>query len=305
MDRWLVRIGALLVFCLAGITSLHGGLIVDPITSELTVLFDGTPRSDGKEIDSVRAELSGALAPGAGFRFFGQPVNKVFVSENGHIGFSQLTNVPQDFITGPLGTQPGNTDSVAGTAMIAPLWDDYQLVPNTNNFVTAQYVQNHYLNVTWSNVSLTLDPGVKFSTQLLWFDGDTTIRGFEFRKDDIAFGYIPHTTTGPDHFGDIYATAGLDQGNGNFSSVPGTRDGTLLAEDGGLLAWRENEFLLFRPGVESDVPSGFLIGDFQGGYYRGTFTLTAVPEPSQIVMLLAVASYPVIRFWRRRCTALS
>lgn len=282
-------------------TTVQGGLIVDPLG---TTLFNG---STG---DELRVELTGNLAPGTGFRFFGQAVSSVFVSENGHVGFSQLRQDlaggrnQQDYYPGPLGSvNSGN--SVAGTAMIAPLWDDYRLDPSLNNSVTAKYVPNQYLQVTWSNVRLyneTFDgepfPDTQRSVQMVWFDGDTTLRGFEFKKDDIAFGYIPHTKVGPDYFGVIYATAGLDQGNGNFSSVLGTPDGELLPSDGGLLAWGENDFLLFRPGQESAVPDGFLGSNFQGGYHRGAFTFTAVPEPSTLFMLLVTSGYPLVRVWK-------
>ena len=265
-----------------------GGLIVDPLG---TTLFNG---STG---DELRVELE--LASGTGFHFFGQDVTRVFISENGHVGFSQ--NQP-DFFPGPLGA---NSNGVFGSAKIAPLWDDYLLDPLLDNSVTARYVPNQYLQVTWSNVRLyneTFDgepfPDTQRSVQMVWFDGDTTLRGFDFKKDDIAFGYIPHTNVGPEYFGAIDATAGLDNGNGTFSSVLGTLNGELNPADGRLLAWGENDFLLFRPGDESVVPDGFLPSNFQGGYYRGAFTLAAVPEPSTFLLLIVASGFPVIRMWK-------
>jgi hypothetical protein len=189
--------------------------------------------------------------------------------------------------------------------MIAPLWDDYLLDPLLDNLVTARYMPNQYLQVTWSNVRLYNEtvggepfPNTQRSVQMVWFDGDTTLRGFEFKKDDIAFGYIPHTNAGPEYFGPIAATAGLDKGDGTFSSVLGTPEGELLPGDGGLLAWGENDFLLFRPGESTVVPDGFLGSNFQGGYHRAAFTLTAVPEPSTLFMLLVASGFPVIRVWK-------
>jgi hypothetical protein len=286
------------IFCgsfLLSATTVHGGLIVDPL---------GTPLFNGSTGDELRVELIGNLAPGTGFRFFGQAVSSVFVSENGHVGFSQP--VRPDWKPGPLGSaNSGDSTSVAGTAMIAPLWDDYLLDPLLDNLVTARYMPNQYLQVTWSNVRLYNEtvggepfPNTQRSVQMVWFDGDTTLRGFEFKKDDIAFGYIPHTNAGPEYFGPIAATAGLDKGDGTFSSVLGTPEGELLPGDGGLLAWGENDFLLFRPGESTVVPDGFLGSNFQGGYHRAAFTLTAVPEPSTLFMLLVASGFPVIRVWK-------
>ena len=298
MFEMIGKILRIAIFCgpfLLIVTTVKGGLIVDPL---------GTTLFNGSTDDELRVELTGALKPGTGFRFFGQSVDSVFVSENGHVGFSQP--VKSDYAPGPLGSaNSGNTSSVAGTAMIAPLWDDYLLDPLLDNLVTARYMPNQYLQVTWSNVRLYNEtsggepfPDTRRSVQMVWFDGDTTLRGFEFKKDDIAFGYIPHTDVGPEYFGVIDATAGLDQGNGNFSSVLGTPYGELLPGDGGLLAWGENDFLLFRPGEALNVPDGFLGSNFQGGYHRGAFTLTAVPEPSTLFMLLVASGFPVIRVWK-------
>jgi hypothetical protein len=265
-----------------------GGLIVDPL---------GTPLFNGSTGDALRVELD--LPPGTGFRFFGKDVNSVFVSENGHVGFSR--NQP-DFFPGPLGA---NSNGVSGSAKIAPLWDDYLLDPGLNNLVTARYLPNQYLQVTWSNVRLANEtfengffPNTQRSVQMVWFDGDTTLRGFDFKKDDIAFGYIPHTNVAPEYFGPIFATAGLDKGDGTFSSVLGTPNGVLRANNGGLLAWGENDFLLFRPGTDLFVPDGFLPSNFQGGYHRGAFTLTAVPEPSTFLLLIVASVYPALRVWK-------
>ena len=295
MSGRVLQIAALCLSIVSSARLVEGGLIVDPV---------GTPLFNGSTGDELRVELTGALKPGTGFRFFGQSVNSVFVSENGHVGFSQPER--PDYAPGPLGSaNSGNESSVAGTAMIAPLWDDYLLDPLLDNLVTARYMPNQYLQVTWSNVRLyneTFDgepfPNTQRSVQMVWFDGDTTLRGFEFKKDDIAFGYLPHTNVGPEYFGVIDATAGLDQGNGNFSSVLGTPYGELLPRDGGLLAWGENDFLLFRPGEATVVPDGFFDSNFQGGYHRGAFTFTAVPEPSTIWILLVASGYPVVRVWK-------
>lgn len=244
--------------------------------------------------DEARVKLASDLVSGVenfSGRYFGETKGDIYVSENGHLVFAATAAGEADFFPVPLGSS---------RASIAPLWDDYLLIQSTvaqpvNNAVLADYSSGHYLAVTWQNVRLELEsvagqefPDTNRSAQVVWFEGDTIIRGFEFKKDDIAFGYVPHTS-GAD-FGDIAAVAGLDKGDGTFSAIQGTTDGSLSASQGNLLAPGENNFLLFRPGVAGVVPNNFAADSLQGGYYRGSFTLTAVPEPSSLrLCFLSVA----------------
>ncbi len=268
-------------------------LVPEQAVAGLLLPAGGSNLIDGSGGEDIRVPLSPSINPGSNFRFFGSPVTNVHVAENGYLAFSQFLPGESDFITVPLGNN---------RAMIAPLWDDYLLSPLLDNSVRAEYVAGQYLSVTWSNVRLYNEtvalgffPDSQRSTQVVWFEGDISIRGFEFKKDDIAFGYKPHTT-GND-FGGIVAVAGLNKGDGTFSAVKGTIDGSVDSTQGSLLAADEDKFLLFRPGVNGLVPDGFATDSFQGGYYRDAFSLTSVPEASSFWLIIAVGVGAITRFF--------
>jgi hypothetical protein len=276
-----------------------------PASAGLILAPSGTTVIEASPIpNEARVRLTPSLVSGIdGFsgRYFGEAKSDIYVSENGHLVFAATQPGEADFFPEPLGSS---------RASIAPLWDDFLLVQSTleipvNNAVLADYSAGQYLSVTWQNVRLELEtvagqllPETNRSAQVVWFEGDTMIRGFEFKRDDIAFGYVPHTS-GAD-FGDIYAVAGLDKGDGTFSAILGTTDGSLDPTSGNLLAPGENSFLLFRPGVVGTVPNGFEPDSFQGGYYRGSFTLTAVPEPTSIGLCFASITIALGLSIRRR-----
>ncbi len=281
-----------------------------PVSAGLILTPTGTVVIEASPIpDEARVKLTSGLVSGVenfSGRYFGETKGDVYVSENGHLVFAATAAGEADFSPVPLGSS---------RASIAPLWDDYLLIQSTvdqpvNNTVLADYSSGHYLAVTWQNVRLELEtvggqqfPDTNRSAQVVWFEGDTMIRGFEFKKDDIAFGYVPHTS-GAD-FGDIAAVAGLDKGDGTFSAIQGTTDGSVSASQGNLLAPGENSFLLFRPGVAGAVPSIFTADSFQGGYYRGAFSLTAVPEPSSIGLCLVSVATAVGFSIRRKISRFS
>ncbi len=274
----------------------HAGLVLNPAG---TLVIQASPPPSGEaHVLLTNSQVSGV--ENFSGKFFGETKSSIYVSENGRLGFAASLGV-SDFQSVPLGST---------RASIAPLWDDFLLVQSTvsipvNNAVLAEYSAGQYLSVTWQNVRLELEtvagspfPNTNRTAQVVWFEGDTSIRGFVFEKDDLAFGYIPHTT-GTD-FGNIFAVAGLDKGDGTtMSSVQGTTLGALNSTQGNLLAPGENEFLLFRAGEVGIVPDGFASASFDGGYYRGRFTLTAVPESSSIGLCMAAAIAAAL-FYRRR-----
>jgi hypothetical protein len=271
---------------------LLAGLILNPAG---TLLFDGSTGED----DSVQVSAIGSTNS---FKFFGQSITDVYVAENGRVAFSRLHD---DFITLPtLGSGP---------SYIAPLWDDFLLNPALNNSVRASYVPDQYLAVTWENVRLFNEtvagqpfPDTNRTAQAVWFEGDTTIRGYAFKKDDIAFGYIPDSISGPNYLGpELQSAVGLNKGDGSYSEVVGTTGGVVDGnnlQNSGLLAWESNAFLLFRPGVADATPDGFARSSFQDGYYRDKFFFTAVPEPSSLLTVLTLSAYQALRILRRKRT---
>ena len=288
-------LGFLLVFVFWLSIPAHAGLVLNPAG---TLVIQASPTPSGEtHVPLTNSQVSGV--ENFSGKFFGETKSSIYVSENGRLGFAASLGV-SDFFPVPLGST---------RASIAPLWDDFLLVQSTvsipvNNAVRAEYAAGQYLSVTWQNVRLELEtvagspfPDTNRTAQVVWFEGDTSIRGFAFKKDDLAFGYIPHTT-GTD-FGAMDAVAGLDKGDGTFSAVQGTTLGRLNSMQGNLLAPGENEFLLFRAGEVGIVPDGFASASFEGGYYRGRFSLTAVPEPSSIGLCMAAVIAAAL-FYRHR-----
>lgn len=244
-------------------------------TSGGVILLDGTNQEDvavGVDIDPGNLALS----------FFGNQVNRIYVSENGNLNF----NGDGSFFPDPLGNP--------SIARIAPLWDDFLLLQNSsgtvNNRVVLQSVNGAYLAVTWQNVRLFNEtvagsafPSTSRSAQVLLFASDQLIRGFQFRQHDIVFAYVGHVA-GTSDFGGVFATVGLDSGTGAFTPLPGTIDGTITPSEAGLLAWEDGSFVLFRP-------------DNTQASYTSSIQIFAVPEPSSVIMLV-IATITVL--FRRR-----
>ncbi len=89
--------------------------------------------------------------------------------------------------------------------------------------------------------------------------------------------------------GDIYATVGLDSGNGVITPLPGTIDGYIEQSNSNLLATDWNNFLLFRP-----------TGGATPGYTASTeYFVTAIPEPTSAALLGVAGLVLVFRRVRR------
>jgi hypothetical protein len=263
-------LGCLLIFATRG--TAWADLIVAP--SSGSVLMDGDPF----DLDGTAPLNSGGSFQG---KFYGASVGTIDVAENGNINF---TNSGSYFPHGL--TDNSNPDF---TARIAPLWDDVLLFQPFNNRVIEHSVAGNYLAVTWENVLLFNDslvnPLPQQSFQVLWFEADTNIRGFQFLANDIAFGYqggVPGTNS----FGNLYATVGVANGLGLFTPLPGDDpigmfpegDGYIESNAGqaGLLAWEPDTFMLFRP---MSIPNQGYIASKQ------TFPLTPIPEPNSLIFV--------------------
>ncbi len=224
---------------------------------------------------------------GAAFRgnFYGQPVNSnVWIAENGNINFSvdgDGSFFPQSFSDSP------------ASSRIAPFWDDFQFFAGETNQIIDHSRIGDYLAVTWRDAFLfndlvfgvPLDYDKRITTQVVWFERDMNVNGFDFKKDDIAFGYSGYRN------GNIDATIGVSHGSapGMFTSIPGDSDGLISSRLGqsNLIPWNDNEFLLFRPTAN-------------GMSYTGTREfITAVPESSSIFLVFAWMAC-AFAIWRRQ-----
>lgn len=237
----------------------NAGLILDPHGQ---TYFNGQPADE----DTAKP------VNGLNFKFYGNMVSQILVSENGNLKFS----ADNDFSPTALGSP--------SKARIAPLWDDFLLDTGLNNRVVVDQQSGKWLAVTWENVRLFLESpgGSDFqnstrTAQVVIFESDQLIRGHQFLANDIAFAYRAHVAGTP-NFGDhLVATVGLDSGSGTLAALPGTADGRVTAANDHLLPWEENNFLLLRP-TDSAITN----------YSVSTQTLTAVPEPAATTMLIIV-----------------
>jgi hypothetical protein len=273
------RFFAWLVFVVAisPTAALRAELLMEPLG---VVLLDGNQGS----------EAAVAINPSSTFGglFYGNPVGAIHVAEDGHIYFDQPTQFPM-FPTGL---------NDAEVALIAPLWDDFLMLPGAalppsapTNQVINHSVPGQYIGVTWQNVRLFnetvattpttpgLFPSTSRSFQVLWFEAPTTIRGVPFQANEIVFSYVAHQP-GTSNFGPLFATIGIADGSGRFTPLPQDGDGYIESLSGGLnandpsrqLAWEPGSFLRFRP-------------ELQGGAVQYVATkefVTAVPEPSLV-----------------------
>ncbi len=222
---------------------------------------------------------------GFGGQFYGQSVGAIFVTENGNLNFSNNGGYFPLPWTGP-----------SGTARIAPLWDDVALLSMTDNAVINHSLPGKYLAVTWQNVRILNDlpdigpfPPSDRSFQVVWFEQDSVIKGAAFKKDDIVFTYVGRQA-GTTDFGNINAVVGVTNGTA-FTPLPGDADGFVQSGQTDLLAWEHNTYLRFRPTV--DGANGF-------GYDAAKLQLTAVPEPSIVVVASLATAIVGFRSVRRR-----
>ncbi|MBM3964595.1 MAG: hypothetical protein FJ308_05935 [Planctomycetes bacterium] len=185
-------------------------------------------------------------------RLFGKTVSelggRLFATSDGNINFS--------------GDLSYNT--ARGYDRIAPLWDDYVYLPNDilsdgglpPNRILFHDSPGSFIDLTWRNVVLFTEasggaswPKTDRTAQMLWFEGDTILNGFQFHRDDIAFSYIANTA-GTTDFGDMLSLIGLDSiSNGAILADPQRSDGGVYFRDidGAKMPWQDGQFFLFRP----------------------------------------------------------
>jgi len=252
------------LFC----TRACAGLIIDPSAgAELVTNFGDPPNIDFV----VQIPLDGTFQG----RFFGQSApSSIYASDNGNLNF-----VGDDWYVS------GTNNDIA---RISPFWDDFLFSNGLPNRITSQHNPGSFLAVSWVRSHLFLDltpgepfPGTDRSFQALWIESDVSIRGFDFKRDDIAFSYVGHVAGTPNFGPEVYARVALDDGtgtSGRTAILPGSDNGQIVAADGALLPWQEDQFLLFRWNSALD------------NYDVSIQSLTAIPEPSSLVLVLGFAA---------------
>lgn len=269
------RSPALLAFlmCVASscfsVINVYGGMIIDPSLG--TVIAGGN--SPGGLDFAVQLTFD---APFQG-RFFGVGMTNVYAADNGNLNFEESVNGDTNFFS--------NADNLV--ARISPFWDDFYFVAGLPNRVTAFHSPGTFIVVSWLQAHLSLDelaggvfPATNRSAQVLWMESDASIRGFDFKRDDIAFSYIGHVAGSPDFGPEVYARVALDDGSGasgKTAVLPGSDNGYIEAGDAGLLPWQDDEFLLFR------WNAGL------ANYEVSIESFTAVPEPTSLVLVVSIA----------------
>jgi hypothetical protein len=264
----LIALQAVVVLQALSCTGARAGLIIDPSEGvELVTNFGDPSRVDFV----VQIPLNGTFQG----RFFGQPApTSIYASDHGNLNFT------------------ADTDSWSiddnSVARISTFWDQFLFADGLPNRITAFHNPGSFLAVSWVKAHLFFDEqgggvftGTDRSFQVLWMESDVSIRGFDFKRDDIAFSYVGHVAGTPDFGPWVYARVALDDGtgtSGRTAILPGSANGQIFSGDGDLLPWQDDQFLLFRWDASA------------ANYDVSIQSLTAVPEPSSLVLILGIAT---------------
>ena len=255
--QWGTQVAALGMAALAlmagSVRPAEAQLLVDPSTGT-TLTF---PNPD----DAVVNRTLPGTAP---FRFFGTPFTNVGVSTNGNLNFTNNASV-------------ANSPFPAIVARIAPLWDDLIFRTTVPASSVVENAAPSYYAVTWNNIGVFGSADARHTFQAVWFGADTTLSGFDFRADDIAFSYLSVANFFSVSGGNANATVGLNRGPGAAVVLPGTTNGIVTSSSQLPLA---RGFVLFR-------------ADEAGGY-----NASIIPEPGTLA-LLGTGTVSLLG-WRRR-----
>jgi hypothetical protein len=173
--------------------------------------------------------------------------------------------------------------------IIGAYWDDHNIPAGSTGSVTRQLTASYFAvtgNVYRQGQSGVTPPTTNF--QAVAFGAATTIRGFSFLANDIAFSYNGLPTTPENNS----AAIGLNSGAAGVGAAPpvalvgNDAQGRVTASTSIPTHSSTDQFLLFRP-------------DNAGGYTVTLQTLSsAVPEPSALVLLGLALPLALLR--RRR-----
>lgn len=222
-------------------------------------------------------------------RFFGQAVPSIWLAENGYLSKTNVSG--DDYFSDSLQDN--------ATPRIANFWDDIFDVSQAPGASAEKGIffskqPGQYIAATWSQVFLVNDfaagdivtDNFARSFQTIFFEADTTLANFQFKKDDIAMGFSGLSAGSIDatvgirnetQFFTIDDVVGRERGlapGGLISTNP--KDSNSYLNNAHLLPWADDKILLFRPEVDSN-------GSFTR--YQVTIeTITAIPEPNSCVL---------------------
>ncbi|MCU0713392.1 MAG: PEP-CTERM sorting domain-containing protein [Pirellula sp.] len=275
-------------------TNAHGGLILGP--NQL-----GTKQTISKN-GAIEINPSGfkGLFFGQNVSSFGQNNSSIWLAENGYMS-----------LTAPSGSDVISQSLAANTTpLIANFWDDISLFTGSpevgsHHGIFLSHQQGQYLAATWSQVYLFNDliggepitSQRSGSFQTIWFEADTNLANFQFKKDDIAMGFSGLSAASIDatvgirdksQFFTIDDVTGRDRGLAPGGLISTNPDNSGL-DNADLLPWADDKILLFRPELDTT-------GQFS--HYRVSIEkITAIPEPSSFVLFGAGACF---LWWLRR-----
>lgn len=266
-------IGVLSILLLASLPATADSYLIDP--SGGSVLLNNLNIDPDNGVTSNQAlGFSFTLFPGGANA---TTSTNLAASVNGFL-VMRVTGVPT---TGIVDSGRGFPVPSQALRMIAPYWDDLNIPTASSGIVQGSVTKQStgdYMAVTWnvskSGQSGNVNPTTNFQAAV--FGNATTVRGFSFLANDIAFSYagLPTTPEGGS------AAIGLNSGTSNVGATlaAGTMgndaQGRVTNSAGILLHQSSGDFILLRPdGVGGYVVSVQQIG---GGL---------IPEPGALLLV--------------------
>lgn len=169
---------------------------------------------DAGNYDDGSIEVDVTSVFGGGIEFFGTTYSSIFINSNGLITFE-----------GPNTTYDGTDLATLDEPALAPFWTDHDLrggdPAGSNNIYWDIDPVNDQITITWFEVEAYLGPGTNTFQVVLTDLGNGTV-GIEYIYEDIGF------TQGFN----AQAQTGVTDGAGNDFIIPGSGDGTALANFG-------------------------------------------------------------------------
>ncbi|MDB5246267.1 MAG: hypothetical protein JWQ40_661 [Segetibacter sp.] len=141
---------------------------------------------------------------GFAFKYDGKDYSAIHITTNGLVAFGNPFVVDARFNTAVNSLAIGHPPN-AGTAYLAPLWDDLDIASTANlRYELSGNAPSRVFTVEWNNVKWYNVPTRRVSFQVQLFETSNEIR-FVYKRETGRDGFtssigITDTLTGPDHF---------------------------------------------------------------------------------------------------------